>query len=246
MAFELVLLWTIAITLLILTPGPAVLMVGSQAARYSWRAGIYASCGVLLANALYGLLAIAGLGAVLMSSQFLFEVIKYSGAAYLIYLGLREIISSFRKAEAPTAATGHNQPSSQSASESSYPAKTVTGPDQRVGRSAFLKGLISQLANPKSVISMGAMLPQFTDPSGSWSLTSQMLLLLVICTVIELPVLAFYAWLARTGAKIGGRYFAGPKLKRWQDRLSGGLLVAIGAGVASVRRPAGMKAADLL
>src|SRR4051812_48102641 len=81
-------------TVLCLTPGPAVLFVLSCGLSGGGRASLWANGGILSGNAFYFLLSAMGLGAILLASHEVFTVIKYGGAAYLVYLGIQTIRGS--------------------------------------------------------------------------------------------------------------------------------------------------------
>jgi threonine/homoserine/homoserine lactone efflux protein len=145
------------------TPGPAVLLVVSTALTLGGRAGMAASVGILAANTGYFVLSATGLGAVLLTSWPLFQLIKWIGAGYLIWLGLRLLVSSAPPAGLPAVPSG--------------------------GR-AFWRGFATQGANPKALLFFTALLPQFVDPHAA--IPAQVLLLGVSSVLIELTALGAY------------------------------------------------------
>jgi homoserine/homoserine lactone efflux protein len=161
---------------------------------------------VLAANAVYFTLSASGLVAVHAVSAQAFRVIKWAGAAYLIWLGARMILRSFRTP--PDAA----------------PARAAV----RVSRS-FWQGFTTQAANPNLLVYFAAILPQFVD--SRQPLPGQVGILAGSSFVIELAVLSIYAALA---SQAGRR--AAPRFRRIAERLGGGLLIAAGAGLAALRR----------
>src|SRR6202140_5477471 len=160
MTWQVWLLFVMTEAVLSITPGPAVLYVLSQAMRRGPGKSVWASWGILSANALYFALSATSLGAVIVASYKLFFLIKWLGAAYLVYLGLR---SFFGKA------------SVMSLPESSDDART--GP--RILRDGFLL----QAANPKALLFFTAILPQFIDEHHS--VVFQILVLGVSSIVVE-------------------------------------------------------------
>jgi homoserine/homoserine lactone efflux protein len=162
---------------LCLTPGPAVLLVISQAMRRGFRASLRGALGILAGNSIYFALSAVGLGALLIASARVFEVLRWLGAAYLVLLGLKMIFA-------------RKQPDS--------------GAPMLEERS-FMQGLVTQLANPKAIVFFTALLPQFVDPKAG-RLPLQFLILGMISIFIELPVLAAYGFLADRGRELYGRH----------------------------------------
>jgi threonine/homoserine/homoserine lactone efflux protein len=165
MSFETWVLFCATETVLCFTPGPAVLLVVSLAITHGARAGLAASVGILGANAGYFVLSATGLGAVLLASWELFFLIKWLGAAYLVWLGLRMLGSRSRHL-AQRDATGGRQ------------------------AAPLRHGLITQGANPKALVFFTALLPQFVDPAGD--IPTQIAILGVSSILIELAVLGLY------------------------------------------------------
>ena len=158
--------------LLSLTPGPAVLLVVSQGIRRGFRSSTRGAAGILTGNAIYFALSAAGLGALLLASKRVFDILQIAGAAYLALLGLKMLLFPSR-ADSPDA-----------------PA-----PDRGAG--PFMQGLLTQLANPKAIVFFTALLPQFVDPHAPIAL--QLVILGVISIVVELPVLLMYGFAADRG-----------------------------------------------
>src|SRR5215217_1672511 len=123
---------------LLLVPGPAVIYVVTRSLDQGRSAGIVSMLGVEAGTLAYALGAAIGLSALIASSATAFTVVKYAGAAYLIYLGIRNLL---QRPEDP-----------QEALPSARPR-------------LFVKGMLVQLLNPKIAIFFVAFLPQFVDPS---------------------------------------------------------------------------------
>jgi homoserine/homoserine lactone efflux protein len=197
--------FTLTMFVLAITPGPAVLLVVSQAMSRGFRAGMGAALGVQAGNGVYFLISALGLGAALAASALAFDVIRYAGAAYLIYLGVRTLLT----------------------------ARQAVSLEQRprppLWRSAFAQGFMKQLANPKSILSFGSLLPQFISPAHPGA--QQFAAYGLTCVVVEVPVLAVYAWLGVAGGRLSGS----ARALVWRERLSGAALVFIGAGLATMR-----------
>jgi homoserine/homoserine lactone efflux protein len=161
-----------------LSPGPAVLLVLSQALRGGMARGIGAAVGILAANVVWFALSALGVGAAILAAGDLFLAIRWLGAAYLIYLAIRSAWGAFRPA-APDAVESVDSP----------PAGLSGG----WGRDAF-RGFVLQMTNPKALMFFVAILPQFIQPNDS--LERQMLILGVTSIAAELPVLVLYSALA--------------------------------------------------
>ena len=193
-------------TLLCLNPGPSVLLVLSLALTRGQLAGLLATLGVLTANLGYFTLSASGLVALHALSAEAFLAIKWAGAAYLIWIGMRMLLRSFRTPDAGAPA------------ELAPPASR-----------SFWQGLTTQGANPNLLVYFTAILPQFVDPAHP--MPGQVAILASSSIVIELAVLSCYAALA---ARAGRR--AAPRFRRVAERIGGGLLIAAGAGLAALRR----------
>jgi homoserine/homoserine lactone efflux protein len=189
--------------LLCLTPGPAVLFVLSYGLTRGGRASLWANAGILAANAFYFTLSALGLGAVLLTSHQAFTLLKYVGAAYLVYLGVR------------------------TSSGAGLALRTVTDTSATTEHWRTLtRGFALQAANPKALIFFVALLPQFINANRA--IVPQMLTLGVTSLIIELVVLASYGYLAARVATLARE----PRFLVVTNRVSGSLLVAAGAGIA--------------
>jgi homoserine/homoserine lactone efflux protein len=187
-----------------ITPGPAVLLVSAYGFKSGMRASFAASLGIQTGNTIYLLVSAAGLGAILATSEAAFTIVKWAGAAYLIFLGVRTIWM----AGAPREATG---------------VRTIDHP--------YVQALLTQLGNPKSVLFFGALLPQFLDTHRP--LWPQYLIMWAIVALGETPILGAYGWLASRGKR-----FVDTRFAVWRERLSGAMLIFVGALFATVRRGA--------
>jgi len=175
------LLFVLMETPLCLTPGPAVLFVFAHGLRYGRAKAIWANLGILAGNAFYFVLSATGLGMLVKASHEAFLFVKWAGAAYLIFLGVRMMWSG---AGVPHALEGAPE------------ARTTPG-----GAHIFGRGILLQLANPKALIFFTAFLPQFVTPGAP--IARQMLILGVTSTVLEFFILAGYGWFA---SRLSGRF----------------------------------------
>ena len=166
--------------LLSLTPGPAVLLVVSQGIRRGFRSSTRGAAGILTGNAIYFALSAAGLGALLLASKRVFDVLQIAGAVYLALLGLKMLIRPARVAD----------------------DVPVTANEGHAG--SVVQGLVTQLANPKAIVFFTALLPQFVDPTRPVAM--QLIILGVISILVELPVLLMYGFAADRGRARYGKH----------------------------------------
>ena len=165
MTLEAWLLFCATEAVLCLSPGPAVLLVISLSLVRGGRAGLHATFGILAVNALWFALSATGLAAILVASWQVFFVVKWAGAAYLVYLGVRMVA---RGARTTPGAAG----------------------EEHAGHGAFARGIVIQGANPKTLLFFTALLPQFIDPESP--VGAQVMILGASSVLIELTVLALY------------------------------------------------------
>ncbi|MCL4302477.1 MAG: LysE family translocator [Anaerolineae bacterium] len=187
-----VVLFVVAAAALLITPGPAVLYIVARSIDQGRLAGIVSVLGVEVANLLHVIAAALGLSALLMSSALAFSLVKYLGAAYLIYLGVRKLLVREELAQ-PEALER-----------------------KRLAR-IFYQGVVVNVFNPKTALFFLAFLPQFVDVSRG-GVVGQILFLGFIFVVLGICSDGLYALLAGTlGRWLRGnlgflraqRYFAG-------------------------------------
>jgi len=207
MTWQLWLLFVMTEAVLSMTPGPAVLFVLSQAIKRGPAKSVWASCGILSANAMYFVLSATSLGAVMVASYRLFFFVKWIGAAYLVYLGLR---SFFGKS-----------------SVLSLPQETSDG---RTGPRILRDGFVLQAANPKALLFFTAILPQFID--AHQNVAFQIFVLGVSSIVVEFVILVVYGVLAGRALNAARN----PRFEKLTNRVAGSLLIAAGVGLARLRR----------
>ena len=161
-----------------------------------------------------GTLLIAGVGggALLMASATAFTVVKVLGAAYLVWLGIKQ----WRAPVDDSAASG--------VAEVQAVLPSV--------RERFVLGFFTNMTNPKGIVFMVAVLPQFIDPQRP--LWLQLLVLLVTAVGVDVVVMHGYAFLASRAQ----RWLATARARRAQNRVFGGVLIAMGASLLMVKRAA--------
>lgn len=198
----------IVTTLSSFIPGPAVIFVMSQAAWRGPRAGVSAALGIQLANAVYFALSGLGLASVIAASGTAFMIIKWVGAAYLLWLGLVAIRQSFRKDVA------------------------AAGPIAKGSANGFRDGLLVAFGNPKGILYFVALLPQFIDPKQP--VLQQTLVLGVFACAIDFVAHLAYAFAGGALSRALNR----PTVRRWFERGIGGIFIGLSAVAALYRRAA--------
>ena len=196
-------LFAAAALALLLIPGPAVLFIVTRSLQQGRRAGLVSALGVGTGGLLHVLAATAGLSALLLSSALLFGVIKFLGAGYLIYLGLRTLMS---RAEGAPLAAFKPQPL----------------------RQVYWQGVLVNALNPKTALFFLAFLPQFIRPHHG-AVAAQTLILGVVFLGLAVISDSTYALLA---GSLSQHLRGGPTFARRQNYVTGGIYIALGAGAA--------------
>jgi len=191
-AWPLLLGFVSASLLLAVTPGPGVLYIVTRSLSQGRHAGLASVGGVALGNLLNALGAVFGLAALFAVSSTAFLVVKYLGAAYLVYLGVRRLL----------------QP------DGPPPGVLPSIDNTRV----FREGLWVALLNPKTTLFFAAFLPQFMDPGGHPMLQGMVLGLLFV--TIAAVTDALYAVMAGTLGPALGRRRPAQRLGRWLSGLT--------------------------
>lgn len=178
---------------LLLVPGPAVMYITARSANQGRLAGLISVLAIETANFIQAVAAALGLSAILLSSALAFDVVKYLGAAYLVYLGIRKLIAS-----------------------SDDGTKNEEARRESLWR-IYWQGLVINILNPKTALFFFAFLPQFVNPDKG-NVTGQTLLLGAIFVGMAIITDSLYALLASSLAEkltgnrryqTGQRYFAG-------------------------------------
>ncbi|MET3382942.1 MULTISPECIES: homoserine/homoserine lactone efflux protein [Variovorax] len=202
----------VASCVIAVSPGSGAVLSMSHGLSYGVRRTTATIVGLQLGLAVILLVAGLGVGAVLTASATAFTVIKVVGACYLLWLG-------WRQWRAPVAKIDGN--AQEAASE-----PDLTAP-QRV-----LRGFLTNVTNPKGIVFMAAVLPQFIQPTRP--LWLQLLVLLATTVMVDVTVMHGYAWLA---ARLQG-VLRSVRARRAQNRVFGGVLMAMGAFLFAFKRSA--------
>ncbi len=196
-------LFLTAAILLAITPGPGIFYVLTRSLKGGRAEGFASSFGTAVGGFAHVIAAAFGLSAILAASSLAFTVIKYVGAAYLVYLGIRTLMS-----------------------DDNFLLE-VTGPS-RADQDAFRQGIITELLNPKTALFFLAFIPQFIDPQGNVVL--QFILLGSISVGLNTGADLLVALLA---GPIGQWLRTSAPFRRRQRLVTGWLLIGLGAYVAT-------------
>lgn len=209
--------YSAAAAVLVLIPGPGTAWIATQAVAGGTRRGAQAALGLETATLLHALAAGLGLSAVLATSAVAFELIKYAGAAYLIWLGIK---AWRERTPAPGAGTPDDRspvPEAQSAT---------------FARGVYLRSVITGLLNPKVALFFLAFLPQFVHPERGW-VPLQFLLLGAMLAAIGLTHSLTLSLLI---GRFGRRAPASPRFDRWKRWATGSIFVGLGLRLAMQQR----------
>ena len=198
-------------TLAILSPGPAVLLSLRNGAAHGARAVMWSALGNISGVCCLSITAILGLGVVLKSSVVLFGLLKIAGAAYLFYVGVRQLRAS--SAVKPVIANRGRPPNLRR-------------------RDLYREGFLVAATNPKAVLFFTALFPQFID--AHQPVLPQFVLLTLVFMAISYVSHLFYATLAsRSRGALLKSLFA-----KWLSRVTGVVFIVFAVLLLTIRRPA--------
>lgn len=200
--------WLFAVSGLVLnvTPGPDTFYILGRSVAQGRRAGLLSVLGISSGVLVHTAAAGVGLSALLAGSAAAFAAVRYAGAAYLVYLGLRLLL-----------VTGDGgAPGGEAGAPAASPWAT------------YRQGVLTNVLNPKVALFFLAFLPQFVDPASPRRTAAFLLLGLVFVLSGTLWCLA----LVYFSAAVGRRFRERPSAGRWLSRLSGGVFIGLGVKVA--------------
>ena len=199
--------YTLIVLGFVFIPGPATLLTVARATSSGAKVGIATGAGIAAGDVIHTVMAIVGISAVIATSAVLFSIIKYAGAAYLVYLGIRAIL-----AEAPT--------------------DLANGALPITAGKAFRQAVLAEVLNPKTALFFLAFLPQFVRPEDGFvvlqlcSLGAVFVLLGLLSTVV----------FALAAGGLGGFLRRNPTVLKWQGKVVGSIYCALGARLALQER----------
>ncbi len=191
----------------VIIPGPAVLLTLARASTSGTRVGIATGMGIAVGDLIHTVLAVIGISAIVMASATLFTVVKFLGAGYLIYLGVRAILEKV-------------EPDSLGVKQ------TLTA------WAAFRQAVLAEVLNPKSAMFFLAFLPQFVKPENGavWLQLTLLGVLFVLMGLLSTMVVAVSA------GRIGVYLRRNPVITRWQGKFVGSIYCILGLRVAFQER----------
>ena len=195
----------------VISPGPAILLAISNSIRFGMAKVLLSTIGNISGLFLLSSVAIFGLGAVLKTSNNLFLFIKVVGAAYLVYLGIRQWQSK----------TNFFAENNLKSAEQRFKFKT--------NNKIFLEGFLIAMTNPKAILFFTALFPQFIK-TGS-ALAPQFLIMTFTFMAMSFICLMSYGLLA---FKVKNWFAKGSRIK-WFNRVLGSVFVSIGVGVLQLK-----------
>ncbi len=196
----------------IASPGPAILLAISNSLNYGIKSVLLSSFGNISGLFILSSAAIFGLGAILKTSTTVFLIVKIAGAAYLIYLGVRQWRSK------TNLFVSHSE-------ESDGLVKKMS----RKRKSLYLEGFLIAITNPKAILFFTALFPQFISLKSD--LAPQFLIMTFTFMGMSFLALSTYGLLASKAKQ----WFSTSRRVKWFNRIIGGLFVVIGFGLLQLR-----------
>lgn len=195
-----------AILIASIVPGPDFAMVTRNTMLGGRAAGMWTAMGVALGICVWVVATSFGLAALLAASVLAFTVVKIAGAAYLVYLGVRSIISALKDRRKPVADLGLSR--------------------EITHWQAFRTGLLTNVLNPKALVFFTALVPQFIDGGSG---------LVQIGGLAAVAAAVNGVWFLALANLVGllRKVFDNPKVRAWINGVTGAVLVALGLRVAS-------------
>lgn len=187
----------------VLMPGPSVLLTVAQAMSSGTRAGLMTAVGIAAGDLIHTALAVFGISALLMASAVAFNVLKYLGAAYLIYLSIKTL------------------------RQGASPMQLALG-EKGSAWQAFKQGFVCEVLNPKSTLFFLAFLPQFVSPSAA-DPHVQLAVLGAVFIALGVSATCGYAFAAAHVARLLKK---SPSFSKWQNRFVGSVYGALGVRLA--------------
>jgi RhtB (resistance to homoserine/threonine) family protein len=214
----------VAVFLLNLTPGPDTAYIVGRSVAQGRSAGLMSALGISAGCCVHSLACAFGLTAVLAASATAFTVIKFVGAIYLIYLGVRLLFTKH--------AAGHPADAPAAAAAQAAVARRTSAAAPKSMRQLFLQGFWTNVLNPKVVLFFVSFFPQFVS-TGTDHKAVAFLALGVVFVLMSTVWNSFVAWVA---GSVTRRFSGKPSVKKWLDRVVGSAFVGLGLKLATASR----------
>jgi len=211
MNIDTLLIYVIVSFFYIISPGPAIFLAIYNGAIHGRRVVMFSALGNIIGLMVLSLLSISGLSALLLASSSLFIVVKFIGASYLIFLGLRQL---------------------RAASTAKLKYQQKTSIKTRPLRAYFQEGLLVAITNPKPILFFAALFPQFLNTTQP--ITSQFMIMTGIFMLFSFLSLSTYGYLAQR-ARV---FLSHQQHVKWFHRISGGLFIMIGMSLFYMKKTA--------
>ncbi len=192
-----------------LTPGADTMYILGRSISQGKKAGTLSALGITTGALIHCLFAALGLSIILAKSALAFEIVKYVGAAYLIYLGIKMLITK----------PDPNFELQNNSLQVNY-------------RKIYVSGILTNVLNPKVALFFLAFLPQFINPDYSQSFLPFLILGLTFVTTGTIWCLALAMFSSRLSNTIRKNY----KIKKWLDKITGGIFIALGIKLAFTKQ----------
>lgn len=193
--------------LAVMSPGPNLAVTLRNSLSFSRRAGLYTALGLAAGNTVHAAYSLAGIGLVIAQSVLLFNLVKWAGAAYLIWIGLQALRA---------------QPRTEVLEATGAPVRELSA------LAAFRTGLLTNLLNPKVTLFFLALFTQVVEPGTPLALQA-----LYGGTIVGLELVWFgLVAVVMSQGGVRRRFFA---VSHWVDRVTGAALVALGVRLAFSR-----------
>lgn len=208
MEFSQIILFAVASLALIAAPGPDMIYVLTRGVSGGKKIGLYSAGGVTIGILVHTLLAAVGLAALFKTSPIAFMIVKYAGAAYLLFLGIKTFITTNNISTEKEPAKGNNY------------------------KSAFGQGVLTNVLNPKVALFILAFLPQFISESAG----SPALQMVMLGSAYAAMTLILYGTFGYFTGRIGRWLKNHPKVEKWTHRFSGLVLIGLGLRLALMQQ----------
>jgi len=208
MSLDIILVYTVVAFLYIISPGPAVVLAILNGIRTGMKKVIFASLGNITGLFVLSSVSMLGLGTLLQTSTVLFTIVKFIGASYLIYLGIKYLKNK-------------NSLDFNQTLDSNMSKKT--------NFNFFMESFLVAVTNPKPILFFTAIFPQFLNTS--FNLTIQFVIMTSIFLTISFFSLITYAYIAKKSK----RFLSSNTKIIWFNRITGGIFISMGLGMISLK-----------